>query len=67
MNQEAIRGTQHARMKAETQEQRQGVEAVGGDEHTTEYKKLMEQEEETLRRNTQDNRFLAKPVESKHN
>ena len=58
-------------MKAETQEQRQAlekiVEAVGDDEHTTEYKKLMEREEETLRRNTQGNRFLALPVESKHN
>ena len=62
MNQEAIRGTHRAKMKAGTQEKHR--EAMGDDEHTAEYKKFIGKDAGTLRRSTTDNRFQALQFES---
>ena len=71
MDQDAIRGTQHAKMKAEKQEKLQVLEktinAIGENEHTTEYNKQMQKDAEKLRRSTTDHRPLALQIESKQN
>ena len=71
VDQDAIRGTQHAKMKAETEEKLQvlekTIEAMGDNEHTTEYKKQMEKDAEKLRRSTTDTRSLVFQIQSKQN